>query len=63
MRNMRRKRVFKQIDESQLTLDSLLIEVEDLLKNREFYIQNMANSNEIQSVDSFYDLLRKDMER
>lgn len=53
----------KQIEESQFTLDRLLVEVEDLLENKEFYIQNMANSNEIQSVDSFYNLLRKDMGR
>ncbi|HFI0055260.1 TPA: UDP-N-acetylglucosamine--N-acetylmuramyl-(pentapeptide) pyrophosphoryl-undecaprenol N-acetylglucosamine transferase [Streptococcus suis] len=53
----------KQIDESQLTLENLLKEVEDLLENKEFYIQNMANSKEIQSVDSFYNLLRDDMGR
>ncbi|WP_269088849.1 glycosyltransferase, partial [Streptococcus suis] len=39
----------KQIDESQLTFASLLVEVDELLKHKEFYIQNMANSNEIQS--------------
>ncbi len=53
----------KQIDESQLTLENLLAEVDELLKNKEFYIQNMAQSTDIQSVDGFYQLLRRDMEK
>ncbi len=56
---MQKKGYSKQIDESQLTFASLLVEVDELLKNKEFYIQNMANSNEIQSVDSFTICLEK----
>lgn len=51
----------KQIDEEEFTLDRLLSEVEDLLANKETYIQQMKDSKDIRSVDSFYQLLRKDM--
>ncbi len=42
-----------------MTFASLLVEVDELLKHKEFYVQNMANSNEIQSVDSFTICLEK----
>lgn len=51
----------KQIEEEQLTLDRLVAEIEDLLDNKDFYLQNMAQSTEIQSVDSFYQLLTEDI--
>ncbi|MFZ2532480.1 MAG: UDP-N-acetylglucosamine--N-acetylmuramyl-(pentapeptide) pyrophosphoryl-undecaprenol N-acetylglucosamine transferase [Streptococcus suis] len=53
----------RQISEEQFTVDTLLSEVEALLENKDFYIQNMEQSTEIQSVDSFYRLLMEDIGR
>lgn len=61
---MRRKKGYsRQISEEQFTVDTLLSEVEALLENKDFYIQNMEQSTEIQSVDSFYRLLMEDIGR
>ncbi|MBY5035276.1 UDP-N-acetylglucosamine--N-acetylmuramyl-(pentapeptide) pyrophosphoryl-undecaprenol N-acetylglucosamine transferase [Streptococcus gallolyticus] len=52
-----------QLDESQFTLENVLHQVSSLLDEKEFYLSNMENSTEIQSVDSFYELLLTDLER
>ncbi|CRH93310.1 UDPdiphospho-muramoylpentapeptide beta-N-acetylglucosaminyltransferase [Chlamydia trachomatis] len=53
----------EQMDESQLNLDNLIKNVTALLDEKDFYLSNMEKSTEIQSVDSFYELLLTDMER
>uniref|UniRef100_UPI003132E56E hypothetical protein n=1 Tax=Listeria monocytogenes TaxID=1639 RepID=UPI003132E56E len=51
----------RQLDESQLNLESLLKSIQDLFSQEDYYLENMAHSQEIQSLDSFYALLRDDM--
>lgn len=58
---MEKKGYSRHIDESYFSLETLLVEVDNLLANKEVYLQNMADSNEIQSVDSFYHLLKEDI--
>lgn len=53
----------ERMDESQLNLDNLIKNVTALLDEKDFYLSNMEKSTEIQSVDSFYELLLTDMER
>lgn len=53
----------KQMDESQLNLHNLVKYITALLDEKEFYLSNMGKSTEIQSVDSFYEMLLTDMKR
>ncbi|MBF0777177.1 UDP-N-acetylglucosamine--N-acetylmuramyl-(pentapeptide) pyrophosphoryl-undecaprenol N-acetylglucosamine transferase [Streptococcus cuniculi] len=53
----------KQLDEDDLTFDTLVATVEHLLAEKEGYIENMAHSTEIQTLDHFYQLLKEDIER
>ena len=51
----------KQLTEDKLNLDNLLKVIQDLFAQEEEYIKQMAQTQEIQTVDSFYALLRADM--
>lgn len=53
----------KQLDEDELTFDTLVARVEQLLAEAESYIENMAHSTEIQTLEHFYQLLKEDIER
>ncbi|MGT2716093.1 UDP-N-acetylglucosamine--N-acetylmuramyl-(pentapeptide) pyrophosphoryl-undecaprenol N-acetylglucosamine transferase [Streptococcus respiraculi] len=53
----------KQLDEDELAFDTLVATVEQLLAEKEGYIENMAHSTEIQTLDHFYQLLKEDIER
>ncbi|MBF0786835.1 MULTISPECIES: UDP-N-acetylglucosamine--N-acetylmuramyl-(pentapeptide) pyrophosphoryl-undecaprenol N-acetylglucosamine transferase [unclassified Streptococcus] len=53
----------KQLDESMLTLENLLEAVEQLLEEKESYIERMRHSTEIQTIDHFYQLLKADIDR
>ncbi|MER0122599.1 UDP-N-acetylglucosamine--N-acetylmuramyl-(pentapeptide) pyrophosphoryl-undecaprenol N-acetylglucosamine transferase [Streptococcus sp. ZJ93] len=53
----------KQLDESELTVDSLVSVVEQLFQEKEGYIKRMADSSEIQTIDHFYQLLQADIDR
>ncbi|MGT2710947.1 UDP-N-acetylglucosamine--N-acetylmuramyl-(pentapeptide) pyrophosphoryl-undecaprenol N-acetylglucosamine transferase [Streptococcus oriscaviae] len=53
----------KQIDEEKLTYDQLVSCVEEVLTDGDAYRQNMAQSQEIQSLDDFYQLLLADINR
>lgn len=53
----------KQLEESQLTLETLVGAVDQLLKEKESYIERMAHSSEIQTIDHFYQLLKADIDR
>ena len=50
-----------QLQEPELTLDTLNKKVAHLLSHREEYYQAMANSKEIKSQDEFYNLLTADI--
>lgn len=50
----------KQLAESQLTLDNLFKATQDLFAKEADYLENMVKSQEIQSLDSFYAILRAD---
>lgn len=52
----------RKLDEESLTLESLFDEVGYLLTNKDQFVTQMENSNEIQSVDSFYAILMSDIE-
>ena len=52
----------KQLDENEFTLEKVLYSLKDLMENKEYYVRNMKESTEIQSVDSFYAILTKDLE-
>lgn len=52
----------KQLSEEDLTLDNLLKAIQDLFATEKNYQTQMANTQEIQSVDSFYAILRADMD-
>ena len=52
-----------KLDEEALTFDNLLKASQDLFAQEEIYQTAMAHSNEIQSVDSFYEILKSDMDR
>lgn len=52
----------KQLREDQLNLEQLLKAIQDLFAKEETYIKQMAQTQEIQSVESFYALLRADMD-
>ena len=51
----------KQLDESDFTFEAVLTQIEEMLDHQEYYIHNMAQSTEIQSVDSFYAILTQDL--
>lgn len=53
----------KQLDESQLTLETLFASLEELLAEKDYYLTNMETSQDIQSVEEFYGLLMTDMAR
>lgn len=53
----------KQLAEEELTLENLLRDITQLLSNQEWYITNMEETADIQSVDSFYELLQTDIAR
>ncbi|TCD45987.1 UDP-N-acetylglucosamine--N-acetylmuramyl-(pentapeptide) pyrophosphoryl-undecaprenol N-acetylglucosamine transferase [Streptococcus sp. X16XC17] len=53
----------KQLNEEQLTAQSLMEQVEELLEQKDYYITNMEHSADIQSVDTFYQILVADMTR
>ena len=52
----------KQLKEEELDLDNLLKAIQELFAQEDDYLKKMAQSQEIQSVDSFYALLRADMD-
>lgn len=52
----------KQLSEEDLQLQNLLTSLRDLLAKEDSYKEAMASSKEIQSVDSFYAILRADMD-
>lgn len=52
----------KQLSEDQLKLDQLIKTIQDLFAQEDQYRQGMAQTQEIQSVESFYSLLRADMD-
>lgn len=53
----------KQLEESEFTLENVLGAVEQLLEEKESYIERMKHSTEIQTVDHFYQLLKADIDR
>lgn len=53
----------KQLEESEFTLENVLRAVEQLLEEKESYIERMKHSTEIQTVDHFYQLLKTDIDR
>ncbi len=53
----------KQLSEENLTYEKLLSSLKDLLAEKDWYLKNMEESVEIQSLDSFYQLLINDIER
>lgn len=52
----------KQLEESQLNLEHLLKTIQEVFAQEEQYMEKMTHTNEIQSVDSFYALLRADVD-
>lgn len=57
-----RKGYAKQIAEEALTLERLITTVQELLDQKESYQATMRASKEIQSLDSFYQVLQADIE-
>ena len=51
----------RQLQESELELENLKIQVNQLLNQKKNYQKTMANTNEIKSQDEFYDLLKQDI--
>lgn len=51
----------KQIDESQLSIETLLKSVQDIFAQESSYKEKMTQSKEIQSLDHFYNLLNSDI--
>lgn len=52
----------KQLQESQLSLDNLLKSIQDVFAQEDMYKDTMSHTQEIQSVESFYTLLRADID-
>lgn len=53
----------KQLKEDDLTAENLVQQVEEMLEQKDYYVTNMENSADIQSVDTFYQILVTDMTR
>ena len=53
----------KQLAEEQLDMSNLQTALDDLLANQASYHQAMKNSQEIESVDEFYALLKADIDK
>ena len=51
----------RQLQESELELENLKNQVNQLLNQKKNYQKTMANTNEIKSQDEFYDLLKQDI--
>lgn len=51
-----------QLDEETFTLENALKTVQEMFALEDKYVTNMANSKEIQSVDSFYAILKSDID-
>lgn len=53
----------KQLAEEELTIDKLLSTIRDLRIDETQYLQNMKESEDIQSLNDFYQILMSDIER
>lgn len=53
----------ERLDEEDLTLENLSEKLENLLEQKETYHASMKASQEIKSLDEFYDLVKKDMKQ
>lgn len=51
----------EQLQEAELSYDNLHLTIEKMLDNKESYLKSMSYSQEVNSPDAFYDLLRADI--
>ncbi|MGT2911711.1 UDP-N-acetylglucosamine--N-acetylmuramyl-(pentapeptide) pyrophosphoryl-undecaprenol N-acetylglucosamine transferase [Streptococcus cameli] len=52
-----------QLQEKDLTVDNLLAKIQDLLSAEKSFEKKMAQTKELQSIESFYTILKSDIEK